>query len=490
MLKKLVWVVLGLLVPLSVTVLAGFAASGDGLAQALQSATAHTPGEWLRYLQRRLQGHPNLEAVAAGPLRALQQQLEREVPALLPTLGKGQQPRTLGPLRYGDAGQPLPTTALAVPVPGGGELLRSAAEIAAAMGRARFGNHLVIAPGRYRIRHTLQTRAGGTAHAPIVVRAERPGEVTLEFETEEGFLVSHPYWVFENLHLRGACAHHEQCEHAFHVVGEARATVLRNNLVEDFNAHVKVNGRGGAWPDDGLLQFNTLRNSGPRQTHRPVTPVDIVAASRWQVADNLVANFIKTQSNQISYGVFMKGGGSHGRIERNLVICTAQDISQPGARVGISFGSGGTGKAFCRDGRCDAEHSHGLAANNVVAHCNDTGIHVYRSADIVVAHNTLVNTSGVEVRVPPARARVEANLLEGYVRARDGGAVQSQDNVVGRLPGTREQVEGLLLQPARSLGGDALPSGQVDTDFCGAPRTQRVVPGAVVSGVPCAAAAL
>ncbi|NML14414.1 hypothetical protein [Azohydromonas caseinilytica] len=489
MLRKLVLVLLGLLVPLAVTVLAGVAAPGGGVAQALQSATGHTPGEWLRHLQRRVQGHPTLEAVASGPLRAIQHRLEREVPTLLPNLGKGQQPRTLGPLRYGDAGQPLPITAQAIPVPGGGELLHSAAAIAAAMGRARPGQQLVIAPGRYRITHPLQTRAGGTASAPIVVRALRPGEVTLEFETGEGFLVAHPYWVFENLHLRGTCAHHDECEHAFHVVGAARATVLRNNLVEDFNAHIKVNGRGGVWPDDGLVQFNTLRNGAPRQTRKPVTPLDIVAASGWQVADNLVAHFVKAQGDQISYGMFMKGGGDQGRIERNLVICTTQDISQPGARVGLSFGGGGTSRAFCRDGRCEAEHAHGLVANNVVAHCNDTGIHVYRSADIRVAHNTLVNTAGVEVRVPPARAQVEANLLEGFLRARDGGVVRVEDNVVGPLAGTPQQVDGLLLQPPGSLAWRAAAPGQIATDFCGTPRTEQLLPGAVAAGVPCAEAA-
>ena len=34
----------------------------------------------------------------------------------------------------------------------------------------------------------------------------------------------------------------------------------------------------------------------------------------------------------------------------------------------------------------------GLAANNVVAHCNDAGIDVNRSSQIALAHNTLINT--------------------------------------------------------------------------------------------------
>ena len=44
----------------------------------------------------------------------------------------------------------------------------------------------------------------------------------------------------------------------------------------------------------------------------------------------------------MAYGVFMKGASAQGRIERNLIICTTQDISQPGNRIGLSFGGGGT----------------------------------------------------------------------------------------------------------------------------------------------------
>jgi parallel beta-helix repeat protein len=449
--------------------------------------TQHTPGDWVRHALRRLQGHPQLQALAAPPLQLLQRQLEREVPTLLPHLGKGQQPQPLVPQRYAEAGQPLPL-ALAAPAAGegtGAVALHSEAEIAAALQQARPGQRLVIAPGRYRLTRPLRTGAGGTALAPIVLQAARPGEVTLEVEAAEGLVVAHPFWVVENLALRGVCAQHGDCEHGIHVVGAARSTVLRNNLLEDFNAHVKVNGLGGRWPDDGLLQFNTLRNGAPRQTHKPVTPVDIVAADGWRVADNLVADFVKAQGDGISYGVFMKGGGHGGRIERNLVICTTQEVSQPGVRAGLSFGGGGTRPVYCRDGRCELEHAGGTLVHNVVAHCNDAGIYVFRSSATTVAYNTLVNTAGVEVRVAPAQARVQANVLEGWVHARQGGVLQAADNLVGRLDA---QAGELLLQPAAALAPtEAAPPG-AQGDFCGRARDSSAVPGAVAGPVPCASA--
>ena len=460
------------------------------LSQALQQRTL---GELVRHAQRRLEGHPRLESLLLPPLRAAQSWNERPVPDLLPTLGKGQQPQPLAPVRYGEGGAavalpPAQALAAATGAAPADVVLHSEGEIATAFQRARPGQRLVIAAGRYRFNTTLRTRAGGTAWAPIVVTALHPGSVTLEFATVEGIAVAHPFWVFENLHVRGTCAHDHDCEHAFHVVGAARSTVLRNNLIEEFNAHVKVNGQGGQWPDDGLLQFNTLRNGAPRATYRPVTLVDVVGASGWQVADNVIANFIKAQGNRVSFGAFMKGGGRDGRFERNLVICTAQDISQPGTRAGLSFGGGGTGAAFCRDGRCDAEHEAGVMANNIVAHCNDSGVYVYRSRDVVVRHNTLINAAGIEVRVPPAGARVQLNVVDGVVRARDGGVVQEADNVgLSALPGNVEQIDALQLQPAAALAhpqGAALPG--VAGDFCGVPRTAAAVPGAVARGAPCA----
>ncbi len=41
------------------------------------------------------------------------------------------------------------------------------------------------------------------------------------------------------------------------------------------NAHFKVNGSGGAYPDFGVIEGNTLRNGSVRDTGNPVTPVDL-----------------------------------------------------------------------------------------------------------------------------------------------------------------------------------------------------------------------
>ncbi len=424
-----------------------------------------TQGEFVRYAVRRLEGHPNLESLLLPPLLWLQARAERTVPAgPLPTLGKGQQAQSLQPLT-GQAAQAEIRAA-------------SAAEIVTALSSAKAGQTILIKPGTYRITNKVNTGFAGSREQPITVRASAPGQVTIEFDTVEGFAVSQAFWIFENLTIRGVCKEHSDCEHAFHVFGNANHTVIRNNLIKDFNAHIKVNGLDGDWPDDGLVQFNTLTNSKLRETHLPVTLVDIVGANHWTLADNLVSNFIKGEGDHISYGMFMKGAGRGGRIERNLIVCTPQDISQPGSRVGLSFGGGGTGKPYCRDQRCDAEYTAGLAANNIVAHCNDFGIDVNQSSAILIAHNTLINTAGIDVRRGPASAQAYGNLLDGRIRQRDGAQLKSEMNELASMPAIYDHADALQLGCRQNM--DNVPSiALVPKDFNSQARSDGTLAGAL-----------
>lgn len=456
----------------------------------LAESAKRSPAELIRYAKHRMQGHTNLEALALGPLNSLQDQIVRSANAPgLPDLGKGQRRYPLAPVRYSQVGQPLEETAAAAPdtLPSGrAVLVQSAEELARAINSAVAGQTLLLAPGHYTIRQKLNTRSGGSREQPITVRAAAPGQVTLEFDSEEGFVVYHPFWIFENLTIRGVCARQKNCEHAFHVVGDAHNIVIRNNLVEEFNAHIKVNGLDNKWPDGGLVQFNTLTNSTARETEgRPMTPIDLVGADRWVYADNLISNFVKADGNQISYGAFMKGAGHGGRIERNLVICTPSDVAQPGARIGLSFGGGGTfPAAVCRDKQCVFEHKDGLIANNIVLDCVDEGVDINRSVGALVAHNTLINTAGVAMRRGPASARVYGNLLEGGLRNRDAGPWKLEMNELVSMPATFEDADRLSLN--WKMTPDRIPSIlAVPHDFCGHTRADGTLPGALADTTPC-----
>lgn len=442
-----------------------------------------TPGELMRYAERRLIGHPKLELVILPMFQFLRPRIERPVSGPLPTLGKGQQAQSLPPQHYNSEGRPqavakpsLVTPDLA-PQPTSPRLT-NAAEIQQAIASAQAGQVLEIAPGTYPMPRSIRIQNGGLAEMPIILRASVPGSVVIESTATEGFHLHAPFWIFENLVIRGICPVHSNCEHAFHVVGKARGTVIRNNRIENFNAQIKVNGLKGDWPDNGLIQYNTLTNTRRRDTGYPVTPIDIVGANNWLVADNLISNFIKGDGNQVSFGVFMKGAGSSGHIERNLIVCTEQDVSQSGTRVGLSFGGGGTDIASCRDQRCVTEHSQGVATNNVVAHCNDFGVYINKSNQTLIAHNTLINTYGIDVRFPSASALIIGNLLDGRIREREEGRVETAQNEQRSLTAIFESADSLRLD-WRNAPDNVNTPPTVANDFCGRSRPGQSLPGAL-----------
>jgi hypothetical protein len=375
------------------------------------------------YLGQRSSGH-NMLVTQAG--RWLQQ--------VLLSLDRGQ-PKSyaLPPLTAGAQRAPLPAPPVFCLSSSACRHTRrfasTADEVRAAIVAARAGDLITLLPGSYRFDRSLPARAEGTQQAPIIVKAERPGSVDIEFSSVEGFAVTGPYWRFENLSIRGACKDDDDCEHAFHVSGSAHHFAAVNNTVRDFNAQFKINGAGGRFPDNGLIDHNTLVDSAPRQTAKPVTPIDLVAASGWTIRANLIADFVKAQGDRVSYGAFAKGAGAATTFEDNVVLCERRLQGQPGQRVGLSLGGGGTGQRYCRDQRCVTEQEHGIIRDNLVASCSDAGIYINAAAATSIVHNTLLDTGGIDVRFPESGADVIGNLVDGPIRARNGARVRVVDNV-------------------------------------------------------------
>jgi hypothetical protein len=365
------------------------------------------------YLARRTAGHnPAIVATGAWLGQALTG-LDRGSPdpAPLSALTVGAQPRA------------------AAAGPGAPRLVASSEELRRAVAAAQPGDLITLLPGVYRVEGSIAASRAGSEGAPITVRAEQPGSALIEFAAVEGFAVSAPWWRFENLAIRGVCAAQDECEHAFHVSGGAHHFAAVNNTLTDFNAHFKINGSQGAFPDHGLIEANTLTNSAPRRTYKPVTPIDLVAASDWVVRGNLITDFIKDGGDGVSYGAFAKGAGARTLFERNVVLCEQRLRGLPGQRVGLSFGGGATGKPYCRDGKCITEQDGGIMRANLVASCSDAGIYVNSGAGSTIADNTLVDTAGVLVRYPESSATLDGNLVDGAIVSREGGVLRAGDNL-------------------------------------------------------------
>lgn len=344
------------------------------------------------------------------------------------------QARAASPLRIGAQVAPAGTDG---DVSANRIVVDSAASAANAIATARAGQVIVFAPGTYRFsRQALGRQSLRTSSAPgVTLRARVPATVFLEFDLLEGIVVQAPRWTVENLHIRGVCAAHNDCEHAFHVIKGATGFVARNNTIVDFNAHFKINGADGLFPDGGLIEANTIRNSSVRDTANAVTLIDLVGASGWTVRANLIADFIKGGGDHTSYGAFAKGAGAANRFERNVVLCESRLRGTPGTRVGLSLGGGGTGAPYCRDRKCASEQTGGVIAANLIAACSDAGIYLNRAAASEVIHNTLVGTAGIMLRYPQTSALVEGNLVDGRIAASKDAKLTEVDNLASSLAG-------------------------------------------------------
>jgi hypothetical protein len=270
------------------------------------------------------------------------------------------------------------------------------------------------------------------------------------------------------------------------VVGAAQHVQIRHNEIRDFNAHLKINGSDGAFPDHGRVFGNRLINTRPRRTDNPVTPFDLVAASDWRVEANLIADFVKDGGDFTSYGAFAKGGGAGNQFVRNVVLCEHRLRGAGGRRVGLSFGGGGSSTAACRDRRCVVEHERGLMRDNLIASCSDDGIYVNRSAQSEIVHNTLVDTAGIDIRFAESTARVEGNLVDGPLRVRDGAILRDSDNRDTPLLASYLGLSGVRGYFANALDLDLRWAGEAPRrsiaearpDLCGALRPAAPAYGA------------
>lgn len=389
------------------------ALAGAGATALFLQSKGVTPRALAPYVEKRSSGHNNTIVGIGKWSEAALMRLDRGAPGT----GLAEFPG-IGAQRTGTAMPPGPE-----------RLVGTVEELRGAVASAEPGDVITLMPGAYRIaRASVAIMRAGRENAPVVVRARLPGSVDIAVDTSIGFAVGAPYWRFENLSIRGVCSQHQFCEHAFQVTGAGHHFAARNNTIVDFNAHFKVNGVDGRFPDAGLIESNTLRNDTVRNTATPVTPIDLVAASGWSIRRNLIADFVKGHGDRISYGAFAKGGGAGNVFEQNAVVCEARLRGAPGHRVGLSLGGGGTGPAYCRDRKCVVEQEGGMLRSNLVASCSDDGVYLNNAAATRMEHNTIIDTGGVQVRFAASSADIEGNLVDGGIRSSDGGVLRLNDN--------------------------------------------------------------
>lgn len=298
-----------------------------------------------------------------------------------------------------------------------------------AIKNAKAGDNIILSPGHYNINHSrVYLSAFGQTSNPIRISAEVFGNVSINLNSFEGFLITGDNWIVENLKITGVCSKHPSCEHAFHIAG-SKNIIIRNNEIVDFNSSIKVNSSGKTpnrrYPDHILIESNSIYNTSARETHSSVTLVDIVAGNDSILRKNYIGDNSKLGGDFTSYAAFLKGNGNNGLVENNIVNCESTVINDNSTRIGLSLGGGGTGPSFCRDGNCDTEHRNGVIRNNLILNCSqDVGIYLNRARNSTISHNSLINTLGIDVRFKTSSAKLFNNLSSGPIRSRDGGKIE------------------------------------------------------------------
>jgi hypothetical protein len=453
----------------STLALLALVAAGAVAAVVVQSAGV-APRALARHIDRHAEGHPALLTNSAGWVARTLTTLDRGDGAPLAIPGIGALPRAMASRQTGRE-----------------VLLGSATEVRSAIAQALPGDVLTMLPGHYKFSQALSLAQPGRPDSKITLRARRADTVLIDFATAQGVVVTGPDWRVENLTVRGACTAQPDCQHAFHVVGGAVRFTAVNNTISDFNAHFKINGEQGRFPDDGLIEGNTLTNASVRETAGAVTVIDMVGVNGWTIRRNLISDFVKGGGDRISYGAFAKGGGARNVFEQNVVICESRLRGLAGQRVGLSLGGGGSGKQYCRDSKCITEQDQGVIQSNLLASCSDAGIYLNGAARSRVLHNTLLDTSGIEARFAGSTGDIEGNLVDGQIVQRDGALLRLRENrttvaaalFVGQHPVRRlfasdggAALAWRVAPPRRTAPTPALP------DLCGLARPQLAALGA------------
>jgi hypothetical protein len=460
--------------------------TGTAAAVTVVEIVKRAPREYVDFVKRRASGHRPL-IVDAGNLIAAWLTFVDRLPV---------RPPPVLPAMLGAAVTRSP------PIPDGGHPVAVAdmGQLAASMGLAQPGDVITIRPGHYKLAewHPLRADRPGTSQAPITVRADRLGEVIIETNMPEPFNVSAPYWHFENLVMIGGCGDASTCEHAFHIVGHADHTELRNNRFQDYNAQIKINGENGVFPDDGLIEGNTLIDTFARDTPNPITPIDMVGASNWRIRNNVIADFARASGGAPTYGAFAKGAGEGNVFERNAVVCEWHLHPGAGERIGLSLGGGGTGIDYTRDkGHTGLEQLGGIIRDNLIDSCSSDGIYLNKAARSVVEYNTLIDTAGIDVRFVESSATIADNMVDGAIRRRDGATMELLDNDAARLLGLFvdwHPQRAWFRDPADlDLTWRQIPDPALDPttrpDLCGVPRTALAPIGAFANYAACEASA-
>jgi hypothetical protein len=263
--------------------------------------------------------------------------------------------------------------------------VRTASELVAAIGAAAPGDEITLEDGTYALDGIVAVTRPGTPEDRIFVRARNPLQATITVCADIGFRIDAPYWIFEHLVLRSRCT--SVSDHAFQVIGGGNDFILRRSRSEDFFAHVKLNGTGGAWPDRFWAIDNEFRDTIAIPADGPFNVLNLDGGDGHVVRGNRFVDIAVATARHAS-SIYLKATTRDAIIESNVVVCL-RTLASTGPTRGI-WGGDATGSGGICDGDC--ANVRNITRNNLVLHCeggsgNRFGLGSTYERDVVYLHN-------------------------------------------------------------------------------------------------------
>lgn len=295
----------------------------------------------------------------------------------------------------------------------------------AACRNAEPGDEIVLAKGIYRItgnsRIHINSRPG-----PVTVRgvSGKAEDVVIEGKGQNDDsvqvifeLTGSPAWTFRDLTTRDTFCH------GFKFNTSSTDCVLRNVTMRD-HGESGVKGTSDpaskSFPDRLLVESCDIGFTNPSGGTRGVVEgIDGVAVRGWTIRKCRLLNIQK--AGGAAYAVFTKGNSMDTVIEDNRF---------ENCFIGASFGGGGTGANFFRDGDDQFEHRGGAIRNNQFQRTTDAAIYLNKAFSCTIEGNKMTGCA-LNIQLRYANDRLDQEREHERQRHRASRPAERRSELVG-----------------------------------------------------------
>lgn len=348
-----------------------------------------------------------------------------------------------------DGGAPPATSCAPLPAASGATIMvtpAQASELPQIVRDAAEGTTILLADGTYRMTGDEASRRVQVRTRGITIRSASgdPEAVILdgEYATAEMITIHASDVTLAELTITHAvdhCVHVTPPDGGPDVVGTRLYRVRVRDCGEQF---VKVNPPGArdAWADDGVVECSSfeMTDAGRPHVERAVGGcytggIDAHAARGWVVRQNEFVGIYCAGEGLAEHAIHFWSGSRDTLVERNVI----RDCAR-----GIGFGLVESGAS--RDYPDDpypglyVGHFGGIIRNNVIVATipyYDTGVELDQARDVLVLHNTVIETDAATARFSSIDARFAStvaiirNNLVRRLTVRDGATTTSDHNL-------------------------------------------------------------